>query len=284
MVNTTAPAHPVPPPHAAPSHPGPSHPAPAHPAPPHHAGSQHAGTHHLPKPAVATAAPATTTITDTPIPLPTLASLAARRTADTSAADLPRTLLDWHGDEVDGCGTEAVAAILATPAVPVDLRIVHGIHWPQSAGDVAPPLAGFTVSSYNPLVAAAAASCLRDRPAVPESTRTALLLASHTGDRGTAQAISAAVAAGRPVPALLFFQSNPTAVLGHVAARWKLTGPVVAISRPARTIGLTREVLAEAELLLRDADADEVLVIVAEQGRTPEEPDEAVAALVVLRG
>jgi Beta-ketoacyl synthase, N-terminal domain len=231
---------------------------------------QHVSTYHLPRPA-----PATTPRT--------LASIAARRTAGAPMPGLPRTLLDWHSDEVDGCGNEAVAAILATPAVPTDLRIVHGVHWPQSPDDVAPPLAGFTVSSYNPLVAVAAERCLAGRTAPAQPTRTALLLASHTGDRATAQAISAAVAAGRQVPPLLFFQSNPNAVLGHVAARWHLTGPVVAISRPARIIGLTHEVLAEADLLLRDGDADEVLVIIAEQGRTPEERDEAVAALLVLR-
>lgn len=167
-------------------------------------------------------------------------------------------------------------------AAPAGVRIVREVHWPRSPGQVPPPLTGFTVSSFNPLVAVAAEWCLRDRPRPPSAHRTALLLASHSGDQGTIRAISAAVAAGRQVPPLLFFQSNPNAVLGHVAARWGLTGPVVAVSRPDRTIGLTREVLAEAALLLRDGDADEVLVIVAEQGRTAEEPDQAVAALVVL--
>lgn len=238
----------------------------------HHSPAQHVSTHHhTPSPAQ-------------PAPPRTLTSIAARRAADATAPGLPRTLLDWQSDEVDGCGTEAVAAILATPAVPTDLRIVHGVHWPPAPGEAAPALPGFTVSSYNPLVAAVAERCLAGRPAAAGPTRTALLLASHTGDRATAQAIRAAVTAGRRVPPLLFFQSNPNAVLGHVAARHRLTGPVVAISRPARIIGLTHEVLAEADLLLRDGDADEVLVIVAEQGRTPDEPDEAVAALVVLRG
>ncbi|HEV2635706.1 MAG TPA: beta-ketoacyl synthase chain length factor [Actinocrinis sp.] len=241
--------------------------APAHPAAPHHAGAH------------------VSTLTPVAARLPlTSAALAARRTAAGPAPALARTLLDWHSDDVDECGPEAVAAILSAPAVPTGLRIVHGIHWPPHPGAVAPPLAGFTVSSFNPLVAAAAEQCLGQRPAHPQPRRTALLLASHTGDRATGAAIRDAVGSGRTVPPLLFFQSNPNAVLGHVAARWQLTGPVVAISRPARIIGLTHEVLAEASVLLHDGDADEVLVIVAEQGRTPAEPDEAVAALVALRG
>ena len=169
------------------------------------------------------------------------------------------------------------------------LRILAEAHWPEYPGDTVPPIAGFIVSSFNPLVAEAAERCLRARsgpqPAAARTTRTAILLASAAGDRATAQAIADAVREGRRVPPLLFFQSNPNAVLGHVAGRWGLAGPVVCISPLKPTGGgLPAEALAAAEVLLRDGDADEVLVIAAEQGRAPDETDRADAALVALAG
>ena len=163
------------------------------------------------------------------------------------------------------------------------LEILCQAQWPQSADDTLPQIAGFIVSSFNPLVAEAAERCLRRRPGRPPAARTAILLASHSGDRATARAIGEAVSAGQRVAPLLFFQSNPNAVLGHIAARWGLSGPVVAVGRRAGAVGPTPEVLTEAALLLRDGDADEVLVIVAEQGVTPEEGDSAIAVLVALR-
>lgn len=170
------------------------------------------------------------------------------------------------------------------PALPIDMEILCEVQLPHSAEDTVPQIAGFILSSFSPLAALAAERCLRERPTrSPPAERTAILLASHSGDRTTALVLAEAVAAGRPVPPLLFFQSNPNAVLGHIAARWHLTGPVTAISRPARSVGLTHEVLTEAALLLLDGDADEVLVIAVEQGRTPEEHDTAIAALVAPR-
>jgi 3-oxoacyl-(acyl-carrier-protein) synthase len=156
--------------------------------------------------------------------------------------------------------------------------------WPESEDDELPPLAGFTASSFNPLVAEAAERCLRARygPAPgPEPTRTALLLASGSGDRATASAIDAAAASRRRVPPLLFFQSNPNAVLGHVAARWRLTGPVVATSPTTQPgpDGVPPDALELAALLLADGDADQVLVIAAEQA-LPGERDHAVALLL----
>jgi 3-oxoacyl-(acyl-carrier-protein) synthase len=167
------------------------------------------------------------------------------------------------------------------------LRVLSRAHWPESPGDTATPIAGFIVSSFNPLVAEVAERCLRRRPGPPpaaaRTTRTAILLASSGGDRATAQAIADAVRAGQRVAPLLFFQSNPNSILGHVAGRWGLAGPVVCISPLSRTdAGIPTEALSTAELLLRDGDADEVLVIAAEQGRTPDEPDRADAALVAL--
>ncbi|MCX5214931.1 hypothetical protein OG689_37695 [Kitasatospora sp. NBC_00240] len=161
----------------------------------------------------------------------------------------------WPGPEaLDGCGPAAPAAL--------------------------PPLPGFTASSFNPLVAETAERCLRahygpaDAPDRAPS-RTALLLASGSGDRATARAIDAAAASGRRVPPLLFFQSNPNAVLGLVAARWQLTGPVVAVSPLGTVPGeVPPDALELAALLLADGDADQVLVIAAEQTEPADQPEQ----------
>jgi hypothetical protein len=167
------------------------------------------------------------------------------------------------------------------------VRILARGGWPEPGDTELPPLAGFTASSFSPLVAVAAERCLRthlgpDRPVPPAPTRTALLLASSSGDRATARAIDTAAASGGRVPPLLFFQSNPNAVLGHLAARWQLTGPVVAVAptTPAVPGELPVDALELAALLLADGDADQVLVISAEQTEDRRCPDRAVAALL----
>ncbi|MFD8594339.1 beta-ketoacyl synthase N-terminal-like domain-containing protein [Kitasatospora sp. NPDC059646] len=153
-------------------------------------------------------------------------------------------------------------------------------------GEPPPPLPGFPASEFNPLVAAVAERCLAAHYGEPgEPRRTGLLLASAGGDRATALAIDTG-AERRRMPPLLFFQSNPNAVLGHVAARWGLTGPVVAIS-PAEAAApgeVPPDALESAALLLADGDADQVLVIAAEpaeqSGSDAEEGGHATAVLV----
>ncbi|MFJ8442111.1 beta-ketoacyl synthase N-terminal-like domain-containing protein [Kitasatospora griseola] len=139
----------------------------------------------------------------------------------------------------------------------------------RTDGEPPPPLPGFSASAFNPLVAAVAERCLTEGYGEPgEPRRTGLLLASAGGDRATASAIDTG-AAGRRMPPLLFFQSNPNAVLGHIAARWNLTGPVVAISPPAAAAPgeVPSDALELAALLLADGDADQILVIAAEQAQ-----------------
>ncbi|MEV6978340.1 hypothetical protein [Kitasatospora sp. NPDC093806] len=166
------------------------------------------------------------------------------------------------------------------------LRILAEAVWPDpdaSAAEPLPPLPGFAASSFNPLVAETAERCLRARHgSAPAPGRTALLLASTAGDRVTARAIDEAAAdPDRRMPPLLFFQSNPNAVLGHIAARWGLTGPVVAISPAATPPGrVPQDALDLAELLLADGDAEQVLVIAAEPADGPDGTDRAVALLV----
>ena len=169
--------------------------------------------------------------------------------------------------------------------LPTSLTVLARAHWPGPADDGLPPIAGFTASSFNPLVAEAAERCLSAYygPAPgPGPSRTALLLTSGSGDLATAAAIDAAAAdTGRRMPPLLFFQSNPNAVLGHIAARWQLTGPVVATApaAPAAPGGVPADALELAELLLDDGDADQVLLISAEQAAGPDR-DHAVALLL----
>ncbi|MYW01971.1 beta-ketoacyl synthase N-terminal-like domain-containing protein [Streptomyces sp. SID3343] len=199
------------------------------------------------------------------------------------------------------------------------LRTLATATWPppQGTGEP-PPLPGFSASTFNPLVAAVAELCLtryRDtdresgRPGAgpvpgrttpptrpdgqdgargehlstpPATSRTGLVLASAGGDRATALAIDTAAASGRRMPPLLFFQSNPNAILGHIAARWGLTGPVVAISpREAAAPGrIPADALELAALLLADGDADRVLVIAAEQAEPAGGTDHGTAVLV----
>jgi hypothetical protein len=106
-------------------------------------------------------------------------------------------------------------------------------HWPDGEADTdLPAVAGFIESAFSPLVAAVAERCLSsyfgEPPAeLARGERTAIVLATSTGDLSTAAGVAAAVQAGRRVPPLLFYQSNPNAVAGYIAARWGLAGPVV---------------------------------------------------------
>jgi Beta-ketoacyl synthase, N-terminal domain len=146
--------------------------------------------------------------------------------------------------------------------------------WPAGTAEVPPPIAGFVVSSFNPLVAEVAQRCLRAHYGTPPADpvrgeRTGVVLASIRGDVTTADAVAQALRTGRRVPPLLFFQSNPNAVLGHVTARWGLGGPVVCISPAGDALAGG---LAAAALLLADGDATEVLVIAADLAVTDAPP------------
>ncbi|ROR37383.1 hypothetical protein [Kitasatospora cineracea] len=156
------------------------------------------------------------------------------------------------------------------------LRVLAAARWPDGPEDELPAIAGFVESAFSPLVAEVAERCLRARYGAPPAVgapRTALLLASPSGDTGTADALARATAAGQRVAPLLFFQSNPNAVLGHVAARWQVDGPVVALG-PGFPDG--PELHERAALLIEDGDAEQVLLITAVQGP----PDRATAVLL----
>ncbi|MBB5872594.1 hypothetical protein F4553_006028 [Allocatelliglobosispora scoriae] len=179
----------------------------------------------------------------------------------------------------------------------------------EASGADAPALAGFIASSFSPLVAEAAARCLTaagrsplvhgNTPAgTPPSTvsdaedgarrkdgaaarRTGIVILSASGDVATNVSIAQGVDSGARLGPLLFFQAVPNAVAGHVAARWGLTGPVVCLSPAGDALA---EGYAVAELLILDDDADEVLVIVAEQSDLDGDRDHALAQLVCDKG
>lgn len=128
-----------------------------------------------------------------------------------------------------------------------------------------PPLPGFVVSSFSPLVAAAAEKCLAARygsPPADAGPRTAVVLVSGSGDTQLADHIANAVDTGTRIGPLLFFQAVPNSVAGHVAARWGLRGPVACLCPVAEgQAGAQAEGLAYARLLIEDGDADQVLVV-----------------------
>ncbi len=143
-------------------------------------------------------------------------------------------------------------------------RLLAEARWPEPGDPVEPPpIAGFVASTFSPLVAAVAERCLSRAGAIPLGT--AIVLVTARGDLASARAVAEAVGAGRRISPLMFFQSVPNAVLGHVAARHGLDGPLICIS-PCTGDPLA-EGLAETE--------HPALVIVADQ-----DPDRAHAVLV----
>lgn len=146
--------------------------------------------------------------------------------------------------------------------------IRHEYRWPVEQDEQVPPLAGFILSSFSPLAAAAADGCLSEyyaQPAVSAASRqrTGVLVVSRSSDLVSAEHVSQTVAAGRRLGPLFFFQSAPNSVVGQITAHWGLGGPVVCISPVGDPLA---DGMAEAALLLEDGDADEVLMILIEQG------------------
>lgn len=170
--------------------------------------------------------------------------------------------------------TLALSAATALQAAALGLTIAAEARWPESAADhTAPSLPGFIVSSFNPIAAETASRCLSRRPetGAAAETVTAVLITTSRGDRESAAHVARTVAAGGLLGPLLFFQSVPNAVAGHIAARWNLTGPVVCLADPASA-------LEAAALLIEDGDADGVLLLRVEQ--EPGVRDQAHAVLL----
>lgn len=173
-----------------------------------------------------------------------------------------------------GTATPAISAATPLQAAALGLTITAEARWPESAADhTAPSLPGFIVSTFNPIAAETASRCLgrRAETAAETAAVTAVLITTSRGDRESAAHVARTVAAGGLLGPLLFFQSVPNAVAGHIAARWNLTGPVVCLADPASA-------LETAALLIEDGDADEILLLRIEQ--EPGVQDQAHAVLL----
>jgi hypothetical protein len=164
------------------------------------------------------------------------------------------------GDRLDGLAGAGLSG--------AELTVLGRAEWPGPVPRELPTIAGFVLSSFSPLAAVLADDCLRgcfgDPPGPSErAADTAIVLASATGDIGTAAAVSQAVDAGRRVPPLLFYQGNPNAVAGHIAARWGLAGPVSCTIPAGDALA---DALTCGLALIGDGEATAALIISASQG------------------
>ncbi|MGH3276705.1 MAG: hypothetical protein ACRDNZ_20550, partial [Streptosporangiaceae bacterium] len=124
------------------------------------------------------------------------------------------------------------------------------------------------------LLAEIAGMVLRRRPEPAAPGRvTAIVMATALGDVSSAAHVARAVDLGQRVGPLLFFQSVPNAVAGYLAARWRLTGPIVCVGGLGAGVDI-------AATLIEDGDADEALVVCADVGVTGDDRDRAAAILV----
>jgi hypothetical protein len=166
-------------------------------------------------------------------------------------------------------------AELRAAAAAAGLTVLSSASWPETDADVeVTALAGFIDSDFSPLLAEVATRALRSRAPPQESGKvTGIVVVTSLGDVTSAARVAAAVDAGERVPPLQFFQSVPNSVVGYLAARWHLTGPVVCVS--GTTAGLD-----VAALLIDDADADEALVVCVDLAVTDGDRNRAAAILV----
>jgi hypothetical protein len=144
-----------------------------------------------------------------------------------------------------------------------ELVVLAEAYWPEQGDDVAagpPGLPGFVLSAFNPLVAVVADRCLQHH----KPTAATAIVIEGSGDQVSAEHVRQAVAEGKRVGPLFFFQSVPNSVAGQIAAKWNLRGPVVCVTDGG---------LDEAALLIGDGDADQVLIVQIKN-------DQAVAQLV----
>jgi len=171
---------------------------------------------------------------------------------------------------------------LTSAAVAAGLTVTSSASWPESDSDgEVPALAGFIDSAFSPLVAEVVARTLRGRDPSDWASGnrdaadrvTAVVVVTALGDVTSATRVAAVVDAGRRVPPLQFFQSVPNSVVGHLAARWHLTGPVACVTGTAAGLDMAAQ-------LIEDADADEALVVRVDLKVTDGDRDRAAAVLV----
>jgi 3-oxoacyl-(acyl-carrier-protein) synthase len=158
------------------------------------------------------------------------------------------------------------------------MNVIAEARWPEPGDAELAQVPGFVVSSFNPLVANVAERCLARAYGEPGPHRdVAVVVVSGSGDAGSAEHVARTVDSGARVGPLMFFQSVPNSIAGHVAARWGLDGPVVCLCPVGDPM---RDGLAQAELLIEDGDAAAALVVLVEQSTEDGSNDTAQAVLV----
>ncbi|MGX1912616.1 hypothetical protein ACWIID_27680 [Streptomyces phaeochromogenes] len=157
------------------------------------------------------------------------------------------------------------------------LSTATATHGTGRDGDIPlPRLPGFVESAFSPLAYEAARQCLAERPdggtSRPEAggeaesgggSRTAVALASTTGDTTTADLASRRMVSGRVHNPLLFMQATPNSVLGYLSREFGITGQMFSLSTLDDPV---TELLSMADLLLEDPEVDRVLVVGVELG------------------
>ncbi|WP_433616666.1 hypothetical protein ACQP2P_15440 [Dactylosporangium sp. CA-139114] len=142
-----------------------------------------------------------------------------------------------------------------------------------------PMLHGFFESRFNPLVARAMVGCL-DTVSGKDFSSLGVVLSTVLGDTTTADRASAAVGARRRPQPVLFYQSVPTSVLGHVSTRYGITGPMLCVSG---TSDLFEDAMESGELLLLEPDVTQILFIYVDIA-TEHRPHELLRLLTGLDG
>jgi hypothetical protein len=178
-----------------------------------------------------------------------------------------------------GPATVTDLAALHAAATAAGLAVLASACWPEAdTDDEVKPLAGFIESAFSPLLAEVADRVLRRRAEPTAQDRaTAIVMVTALGDVSSATHVARAVDLGQRVGPLLFFQSVPNAVAGYLAARWRLTGPIVCVGGVGAGLDI-------AATLIEDADADEALVVCVDLGVTDDDRDRAAALLVTGSG
>ncbi|MEU9955812.1 hypothetical protein [Streptomyces sp. NPDC050982] len=135
-------------------------------------------------------------------------------------------------------------------------------HGTRHDGDIPlPRLPGFVESAFSPLAYEAARQCLAEQPG--DGSRTAVALASTSGDTTTADLASRRMVSGRVHNPLLFMQATPNSVLGYLSREFGITGQMFSLSTLDDPV---TELLSMADLLLEDPEVDRVLVVGVELG------------------
>jgi len=131
-----------------------------------------------------------------------------------------------------------------------------GEPWKDHPGAVS----GFIESSFNPMVY----ECVRrhvSSGAIRRADRTAIVLGSAFGDATTADVASRNLIAGKSRNPLLFFQSVPNSIMGHLAREYGFTGMISCITYSGNAL---QSMLQLAELYFNDPEIEQIVLVATE--------------------